>query len=223
MEANNNPRLAALLDGILPDATVPATPLPLVPELSLYLLSEDYPQYQLTAEQVERIMHYPACWCFCWASGQVMARYILDHPALVRGKRVLDFGAGSAVVAIAAAMAGAAEVVACDLDGDALTACAENAALNGVELAYSGDFFADQRCWDVILVADVLYDRANLPLLTQFLGRAPQVLVADSRVKDFAVPGYRHLAYQRAHTVPDLAESEAFSHVNLYLGEAARD
>ncbi|MFT6593439.1 MAG: putative nicotinamide N-methyase [Zhongshania sp.] len=147
-----------------------------------------------------------------------MARHIFDNPELVRGKRVLDFGCGSGVAAIAAKLAGAAEVIACDLDEDAIKASRANAQLNGVVLDYSGDFFASDEQYDVILVADVLYDRANLPLLNAFLRRAPAVLVADSRVKDFQVDGYRWLAFQRATTVPDLAESEEFSRVNLYLG-----
>ncbi len=212
--------LTALVEDILPAAQIVPTALPLVPEMQLYLLDEAYPQADLSPEQVQRIMNYPAYWCFCWASGQVMARYLLDNPQLVAGKRVVDFGAGSGVAAVAAALAGAAQVVACDLDEDALESCRANANLNGVELEYSGDFFADDSRWDVVLVADVLYDRANMPLLELFLARAPSVLVADSRVKDFSVPGYRHLQFQRATTVPDLAESEEFSRVNLYLGQS---
>ena len=99
------------------------------------------------------------------------ARWLAERPDWVRGKRVLDFGAGSGVAAIAAAKAGAAEVVACDLDPLALAACRANAALNGVELRYSQDFFGEADRFDLILVADVLYDRANLPLLDQFLSR----------------------------------------------------
>ena len=71
-------------------------------------------------------------WAFCWASGQLLARYVLDHPELVRGRRVLDFGCGSGVVAIAAALAGAESAVACDCDPLALEAARANAALNGV-------------------------------------------------------------------------------------------
>ena len=81
-----------------------------------------------------------------------------------------------------------AEVVACDLDPLALAACRANAALNGVELRYSQDFFGEADRFDLILVADVLYDRANLPLLDQFLSRGREALVADSRVRDFAHP-----------------------------------
>lgn len=211
--------LAELLHEFLPAAQVVETALPLVPEMPLYLLSADFPQHDLSPEQTQRIMNYPAYWCFCWASGQVMARYIFDNPDLVYGKKVLDFGCGSGVAAIAAKLAGASEVIACDLDQDAISASRANAALNEAELRYSGDFFANDDEYDLILVADVLYDRANLPLLDAFLKRAPKVLVADSRVKDFQVDGYQWLAFQRATTVPDLAESEEFSRVNLYLGQ----
>ncbi len=211
--------LGELLHAFLPSATVVKTRLPLAPEMDLYLLSADFPQHDLSPEQTQRIMNYPAYWCFCWASGQVMARYIFDNPALVRGKRVLDFGCGSGVAGIAAKLAGASVVIACDLDEDAIKSTKANAGLNGVELEYADDFFANDDEYDVILVADVLYDRANLPLLDVFLKRAPSVLVADSRVKDFHVNGYQWLAFQRATTVPDLAESEEFSRVNLYFGQ----
>lgn len=213
-------QLLAPLRDILPEARLEWLSLPEVPELRLLLLNQDYPQHTLTPEQSLRIMQYPAYWCFCWASGQVLARYILDHPDVVAGRRVLDFGCGSGVAAIAAARAGAKQVVACDLDPDALLATRINAQGNGVQLDYSDDFFADRQHYDVILVADVLYDRANLPLLAKFLERADEVLVADSRVKDFDFPGYGHLGLYRADTVPDLAESEEFSRVNLYHGLA---
>ncbi len=203
----------------LPYAELAATPLPLAPQMSLMLLDSSYPQHLLNQEQIRMVMDYPAYWCFCWASGQVMAKYILQNPTMFAGKRVIDFGCGSAVAGIAAAMAGATEVVACDLDADALAVSRINAELNGVKLEYSGDFFADDQQYDIILVADVLYDKANLPLLALFLQRAKQVLVADSRVRDFSVDHYRHIGFERATTIPDLAESDEFSRVNLYLGE----
>ncbi|WP_022957577.1 50S ribosomal protein L11 methyltransferase [Spongiibacter tropicus] len=217
---NSFEQLQSRLRDFIPGADLSAQTLPLAPELQLWLLDECYPQHLLDSEQIQRIMNYPAYWCFCWGSGQVMARYLLDHPELVRGKSVVDFGCGSAVAAIAAAKAGAASVVACDLDPDAILSSYLNAELNAVELEYSADFFADERHYDVILVADVLYDRANLPLLDCFRQRADTVLVADSRVKNFSVPGYRHIQFQHATTIPDLSESEEFSRINLYLGEA---
>lgn len=219
--ANLKEKLTRQLAAYIPAAELSQQSLPLVPEISLLLIEQSYPQSQLTQEQVQRIMNYPAYWSFCWGSGQALARYLLDNCALVAGKRVLDFGCGSGVAGIAAVMAGASEVVACDIDEDAILASQANAQINGVSMMYSGDFFADQQHYDVILVADVLYDRENLPLLDAFLTRADQVLVADSRVKDFSVPGYCHIGHQRATTVPDLAESEAFSHINLYLGDSA--
>ncbi|WP_312234048.1 class I SAM-dependent methyltransferase, partial [Stutzerimonas nitrititolerans] len=142
-------------------------------------------------------------------------------PEWVRGKRVLDFGAGSGVAAIAAARAGAAEVVACDLDPLALQACRANAALNGVTLGYSEDFFAEADRFDLIIVADVLYDRANLPLLDQFLSRGREVLVADSRVRDFQHPLYERLDILDACTWPDLAEPAEFRRVSLYHARRA--
>lgn len=210
--------LTTLLQDFLPLAKVVNTPLPLVPEIALLLLSADYPQYDLSPEQIRQIINYPAYWCFCWASGQVMARYIFDNPDLVRGKKVLDFGCGSGIAAIAAKLAGANEVIACDLDADAIAASGANGLLNNAELSFSNDFFANDEHYDVILVADVLYDSANLLLLEAFLKRAPRVLVADSRVKNFKFESYQWLTYQHANTVPDLAESEEFSKVNLYLG-----
>lgn len=213
-----SPTLTHLLSGSLRDARVEQTTLPLVPEISLYLLNADYPQGSLSADEVRWLMDNPAYWCFCWASGQVLARYLLDRPEWVRGKTVLDFGCGSGVVAIAAALAGAGRVVACDLDPDALKATEANATLNGVELTLLDDLDRYAGHCDLMIVADVLYDRANLPLLRHFLGLADEVLVADSRIRDFAEPGYRRIAHQRAFTVPDLAESEEFSRVSLYHG-----
>ncbi|MFT4712900.1 MAG: putative nicotinamide N-methyase, partial [Candidatus Azotimanducaceae bacterium] len=97
-------------------AQLVATVLPLCPQVSLFLLADDYPRGRMPDEEMLLILESPAYWAFCWASGQVMARYLLQHPNLVRGKSVLDFGSGSGVVAIAAAIAGAKSVIACDND-----------------------------------------------------------------------------------------------------------
>ena len=169
-----------------------------------------------TADETRRILYEPPYWAFCWASGLALARYLAEQPHWVQGKRVLDFGAGSGVAAIAAARAGALEVLACDLDPLALAACRANAELNDVQLHYSSDFFAEADRFDLILVADVLYDRENLPLLDQFLTRGQQVLVADSRVRDFKHPLYRQLDSLKALTLPDLAEPHEFRNVSLY-------
>ncbi|WP_439887379.1 class I SAM-dependent methyltransferase [Pseudomonas sp. MBLB4123] len=212
--------LQAALGERLGDARLAATPLPGT-ALRLWLIEASNMDRAFSPEETRRILEEPPYWCFCWASGLVLARWLAEQPDWVRGKRVLDFGAGSGVAAIAAARAGAREVVACDLDPLALAACRANAELNGVELGYSADFFAEADRFDLILVADVLYDRANLPLLDQFLGRGRQALVADSRVRDFQHPLYRRLAMLEACTWPDLAEPAEFRRVSLY--HARRD
>lgn len=207
--------LQRALSELLGDARLTACPLPGT-ALALWLIDGDNMDRAFSPEETRRILHEPPYWSFCWASGLAMARYLSERPHWVEGKRVLDFGAGSGVAGIAAVKAGAREVVACDLDPLAIAACQANAALNGVELGYSADFFAEADRFDLILVADVLYDRANLPLLDQFLSRGHEALVADSRVRDFQHPLYRRLEMLEAMTLPDLAEPEEFRHVSLY-------
>lgn len=209
-------QLQASLRAILPGASLQVQPLPDAPEIRLLLLGSDYPQGELSQQAMMRVMDNPLYWVFCWASGQVLARYLLDRPALVRGRRVLDFGCGSGVVAIAAAMAGAREVVACDIDPLALAATRVNAQLNGVDLALCADYFDEAGEIDLVIVADVLYDRENFPWLQRFVERAPQVLIADSRVKDFQVPPYRQVARMESCTLPDLDESPEFRDVRIY-------
>ncbi|MBK4999864.1 methyltransferase [Pseudomonas sp. S31] len=207
--------LQQALGGLIGEARLVVSALPDC-ELKLWLVDEQNMDRAFSSEETRRILEEPPYWCFCWASGLAMARYLAEHPHWVQGKRVLDFGAGSGIAGIAAARAGALEVVACDLDPLALQACQANAVLNGVTLGYSSDFFAEADRFDLILVADVLYDRANLPLLDAFLGRGRQALVADSRVRDFSHPLYRHLGVLDALTLPDLAEPHEFRRVSLY-------
>ncbi|WP_434606076.1 class I SAM-dependent methyltransferase [Pseudomonas sp. R1-7] len=203
------------LGELLGDARLVSCPLPGT-DLELWLIDGDNMDRAFSPEETRRILHEPPYWSFCWASGLAMARYLAEQPQWVEGKRVLDFGAGSGVAGVAAIKAGALEVVACDLDPLAIAACQANALLNGVTLSYSTDFFAEADRFDLILVADVLYDRANLPLLDQFLSRGREALVADSRVRDFQHPLYRRIEMLEAMTLPDLAEPEEFRHVSLY-------
>lgn len=210
--------LQAALSELLGDAQLSAQTLPGT-EIKLWLIDPANMDRCFSPEETRLILEEPPYWCFCWASGLVLARWLAEHPEWVRGKRVLDFGAGSGVAAIAAAKAGALEVVACDLDPLALASCQANAALNNVQLSYSTDFFAEADRFDLIIVADVLYDRANLPLLDQFLSRGREALVADSRVRDFQHPLYQRLGILEACTWPDLAEPAEFRHVSLYHAE----
>lgn len=214
------PQLQQALGELLGDARLVATELPGT-DLKLWLIDDANMDRAFSPDETRRILEEPPYWSFCWASGLALARFLAEHPQWVEGKRVLDFGAGSGVAGIAALKAGALEVVACDLDPLAIEACKANARLNGVALAYSTDFFTEADRFDLILVADVLYDRANLPLLDHFLSRGRQALVADSRVRDFRHPAYKRLAMLHAHTLPDLAEPHEFRDVSLY--HAARN
>lgn len=208
--------LNSCIKKMLPDAQIRAQTLPQCPEIELWLVDPIPMQRQFSQDEILAIQAYPAYWAFCWASGQVLARHIIDNPELVRNKRIMDFGAGSGIVAIAAIMAGAKHVIACDIDPDALLSCQENAKLNNVEFELHGDIFDCHQEIDLLIAADVLYDKANLPLLDVFLDKAPDVLVADSRVKNFNFPPYQAIGQVDSFTVPDLDELDEFRLVNLY-------
>ena len=189
---------------------------PHCPQVTLNLYDPSELEGPISHDEAQKVVAEPAYWSFCWASGQVLAKYLLDNPEWVRDKRVLDFGSGSGVVAIAAELAGAREVIACDIDKDALLACQVNADSNNASLSYADDFFAVSGAIDVITAADVLYDRDNYPLLTQFKERAVQVLLADSRVKVLPDKDYRLITTEDARTWPDLNEFEEFNKVRIY-------
>lgn len=205
----------------LPHAQLKATPLPDVPEVSLWLVDPKIMDARLSEETIAAVFEEPAYWSFCWASGQAMAAMILADPELVRDKVIVDFGTGSGIVAIAALMAGAKKVYACDLDEGALLSVAANSELNGFaddkRLEINRDCFslADSEV-DLVLAADVLYDWENKPLLEQFRQCFARTLIADSRVKNFNEPGYEAIAVRRSITFPDLGEFEEFKTVNFY-------
>ena len=212
--------LPRLLDerivNMLADARLVEQSLPQCSEIKLWLVDPLPMRRKFTQEEIISIQTYPAYWAFCWASGQVLARYILDHPEIVKDKKVMDFGAGSGVVGIAAMMAGAREVVCCDIDPDALLACRANSDLNGVECRFHGDLFTFDESLDLLIAADVLYDKENLPLLEIFRQKATEVLIGDSRIKNFDFPLYRKIDEQESSTVPDLDELDEFRRVSLY-------
>lgn len=211
--------LLTRLREILPGANLDLVALDSSPTIRLQLLNADFPQGELSEQDMQRVMDNPLYWIFCWASGQVLAKFLLENPQWVSNKRVLDFGCGSGVVAIAAARAGAKEALACDIDPLALAATRENAALNGVSLDLYDDYFSVEGDVDLIIVADVLYDSSNFIWLDRFTGRADKVLIADSRVKDFDHPPYRAIERREGWTLPDLDESADFRDVRIYLAD----
>jgi len=134
---------------------------PLVPEIRLHLATEVTPLWQATESEMARSGLEPPFWAFAWPGGQALARYVLDRPELVRNRRVLDIAAGSGLAAIAAAKAGAARVVANEIDDFAAVALALNAALNGaaVEVSRRDLLGGSVDRFDVVLAGDVCYER----------------------------------------------------------------
>lgn len=198
-------------------ASLTLTSLPQCPEIKLYLISEDYPRGRLPDEEMLAIMERPAYWAFCWASGQVLASHLLKHPEICRDKSVLDLGAGSGVVAIAAAKSGATRVIACDLDDHALDASLINAKANGVNVETLDNLDKLDAKVDLLIAADVLYDRENLEWLDRLPAFADDVLIADSRIRDPAVfAEYTRVAEVTSCTVPDLDELKEFGEVSIY-------
>ena len=157
---------------------------PHTPEIALHLASEIVPIWRMTEEELAREGVPPPFWAFAWAGGQAVARYVLDHPGIVRGKRVLDFGAGSGLAGSAAMRAGAADALAADIDPFTAAAVALNAAANGVSLAHtSNDIVGTDGGWDVILVGDMCYERdlsaRVMAWLQDLVRRGATVLIGD--------------------------------------------
>lgn len=202
------------LNKIIPNCGLEAQYLPDLP-IQLWLIPPIFPTDRLGDEVIQRIWNDTPYWIFCWASGLAMAQWLLSKPEHVKDKVVLDFGAGSGVVAIAAKMAGAKKVICCDIDAVSLNACRENAKLNRVELDYLADLYQAEQV-DVLLAADVLYDQSNRFFLDEFLKFAPEVWVADSRVRNFSHPQYIKLDERSATTCPDLDEAKEFRNVSFY-------
>jgi predicted nicotinamide N-methyase len=156
-----------------------------VPELRLHLASEVTPLWHATEAFLERTGLPPPFWAFAWPGGQALARYVLDHSALVRGASVLDFAAGSGIAAIAAARAGAAQVTGSDIDPAACAAMRLNAALNGVEIEIGAKDVTEstEPAADLILAGDVCYERdmaeRALAWLRDQAAQGVTVLLAD--------------------------------------------
>ena len=157
---------------------------PHVPEIRLRLASEVHDLWQKTEAELEAIGVPPPFWAFAWAGGQGLARYVLDHPDCVAGKRVVDFASGSGLVAIAAAKAGAASFLASDIDPFSGVAVKLNAALNDVALDFtSRNLMETTPDCDVLLAGDVFYDAqwaaALLPWFERLTARGITILVGD--------------------------------------------
>jgi len=170
-------------------------PVPIVPEIEVYQSPNFTALWETLCRSAPVGVPAPAppYWATAWAGGQALARYLLDRPELVRGRRVLDFGSGSGIVAIAAARAGAAAVIATDIDPVACAAMALNVQHNVARgaLARTASIEVITADWigrelpaiDVVLGGDILYEGPMAARLTPWLralaGQGIEVLIAD--------------------------------------------
>ncbi|MAG29696.1 MAG: nicotinamide N-methylase [Deltaproteobacteria bacterium] len=172
---------------------------PLCPEIELWLLGDDVDLEAGCDELADG--DAPPFWAFCWGSGQAMARFLLDHPERVRGLHVFDLGTGSGIVAIAAARAGAAEVVALDLDPRSRRAATLNAEHNGVTLRTT---VSAPGSWDLMLAADVLYETGLREWVLGEARRRGPILLADPQRTGTPRLGLPELMRIEASTFPDV-------------------
>ncbi len=160
-------------------------PVPLVPEISLYVAHEAVPLWQQTEAELGQMGLPPPFWAFAWVGGQALARYILDNPAVVQGKKVLDLASGSGLVGIAAMMAGASAVIAADIDRFAVAAIRLNTSANNVVVTECSDDLLDGLPpeVDVIVVGDLFYEQPLAARLVSWLevakDRGIYVLIGD--------------------------------------------
>jgi predicted nicotinamide N-methyase len=189
-----------------------------VPEVSLHLATEITPIWQATETWLAERNIEPPFWAFAWPGGQALARHILDNPALVAGRRVLDFAAGGGIAAIACALAGAALVEASEIDRLALIAIDLNAAANGVRVLSTGNVVGNAARWDLILCGDVCYEAPMtghiMPWLTKMAGSG-EVWIADPGRAYLPKNGLLPLASYRIETTMEL-EDRGSREVTLY-------
>jgi predicted nicotinamide N-methyase len=186
---------------------------PLAPEMRLHLADEAVALWTKTEAELRASGLPPPFWAFAWAGGQALARWIGDHRERVVGRRILDFASGSGIVAIAAALAGAAKVEASEIDPFAQAAIALNASENGVAVeVLSEDVIGADRGWDVVLAGDVAYERdmaaAVFAWLEGLARRGALALVGDPRRSYLALDRLECVAEYSVPTTRALEDAE---------------
>jgi predicted nicotinamide N-methyase len=182
-----------------------------VPEIRLRTGGLSMPLWEAAALADDRPAVPPPYWAWAWAGGQALARHLLDHPDLVRGRSVVDVGAGGGIVAIAAAMAGATSVSAIDVEAFAMEACRINATANGVRLdVEEADPIGTDPGWDVVLVGDLWYEPElagrMAPWLRALVARGAVVLTGDPGRAHLPAAGLEELARYEVPTSEDLED-----------------
>lgn len=187
---------------------------PHAPEISLWLADEITPIWRMTEEELGEMGLPPPFWAFAWAGGQALARYLLDNPRAVAGKRVIDFASGSGLVAVAAMKAGAAEVLAADIDPFCGAALALNAEANGVEASFTDRNLLDEAppAADLILAGDICYEKPLAEQVMAWLREAraagAEVLIGDPGRTYFPKTGLEQLAEYQVPTTRELEDME---------------
>lgn len=184
---------------------------PLVPEVALLLARDPFAIFGARETLDEDAGPWPPFWAFAWPGGQGLARHILDHPGLVAGRRVLDIGSGSGLTSIAAMRAGAAAVLAADVDPLAEAAALANAELNGVAIATTTrDLLGETPDADLIVIGDLVYDPDLFQRVSAFLEQASRhridILVGDRTTARRPASDLELLAEYAAPVVPELQE-----------------
>jgi predicted nicotinamide N-methyase len=188
---------------------------PHTPELQLHLADEITPIWRMTEEALSEIGLPPPFWAFAWAGGQALARYLLDNPQVVAGKAAVDFASGSGLVAIAAKRAGAARVLAADIDVFCGAALDVNAAANAVAVDFTGENLLDSAppAWaGVILAGDICYEKPLAERVMAWLATAraggAAVLIGDPGRSYFPRSGLTKLAEYQVQTTRELEDME---------------
>ncbi|WP_312846819.1 class I SAM-dependent methyltransferase [Stappia sediminis] len=189
-------------------------PVPHAPEIRLHLADEAMALWEKTEEELGAMGLPPPFWAFAWAGGQALARYILDNPDIVAGKRVFDFAAGSGLVGIAAAKAGASNVAASEIDDYAIAAIELNAELNGVQLETAATDITAGKLpeAEVMFCGDVFYEKSMADRITAFLdrltGRGVPVYIGDPGRSYLPKERLERLATYEIQVIRSLEDSE---------------
>lgn len=190
-----------------------ALPVPSVPSIRLYQADEVTPLWLMTEQDMQTQRLAPPFWAFAWSGGQALARYILEHPEIVRGRRVLDIACGSGLVGIAAIKAGAKSVLCNDIDAYAGAAVALNAELNTVKLAFTGENLLARSApdADIILAGDICYEKPMTDAMLTYFRRAAlhkiEVYIGDPHRTYFPKTGLIRLADYDILTNADIEDA----------------
>jgi predicted nicotinamide N-methyase len=186
---------------------------PLVPEIKLHLATQITPIWEATEADLARMNLPPPYWAFAWPGGQALTRFLLDQPDWVKGKRVLDFAAGSGLSAIGAAMAGAARVEAAEIDDYASAAIALNARTNNVAIdLVNEDLIGVPPRWEIVLAGDVCYEKPMADRVIAWFramaGRGVAILMGDPGRAYLPQNGLVELARYQVPTTLELEDRQ---------------